>query len=616
MKFSLPSLSDFLTSSRDSFLRFPLPILSALIGTSVAIWLAGLSYTQETEYGWLYNLSFTCSLGIPLLTGLKVLSESWSLDTTRSWLLRSGGVILLLLYYFTLSDNITEEPYLQLSRFFLYFIALHLFVAFAPFTRNKNVDEFWNMNKTLFLNILHSATYSATLFIGLAIALVSVDQLLEISVDDETYLQLWFFMVGIFNTWFFLSHFPKDFDSDVSVREYPSGLKIFAQYVLIPIVSVYILILYAYMTKIIIEWQWPNGWVANLVLIFSITGIFSLLLLYPFEKEDKNRWIRTYSKGYYFALIPLIVLLSLSIWTRISEYGITINRYYVVILALWLTGFVLYSLLSKKRNIKVIPVSLCITAMLISAGPWGAFSIAENSQKDRLEYYLDQYGYLDTSSRFIQGDQEIPFEDRGEISSIINYLVEYHGLKSFKEYFEQPVEDALKVIKEDSLIVVSNEEKIMRLLGIEYISSFSRSSVDDDQYYYIYLENQWAADISIYEQIISDIDINVLNSEVTVKDKSGRTWGILVNEDGNRLTIGLKESDHLIDISLTEFLEELAQRMQGTASNAMPFTLMNLPVEDEELSLMIIFHSLNATLGEDPKLNSTRIDLLIDLMED
>ena len=164
------------------------------------------------------------------------------------------------------------------------------------------MEAFWEFNKTLFLRILISALYTAVLYIGLVVAMAAIDQLLEIDIDDDRYLQLFIFQVGIFNTWFFLSGIPKFNNTSELEIEYPKPLKVFVQYVLIPLVTVYIAILYVYTGKIIIQWELPNGWVSYLVLSFSIAGILSLLLLFPIRNQKENTWIRIYSKGVLFGV--------------------------------------------------------------------------------------------------------------------------------------------------------------------------------------------------------------------------------------------------------------------------------------------------------------------------
>lgn len=245
------------------------------------------------------------------------------------------------------------------------------------------MSTFWQYNKTLFLRFLTAMLFSGVLFAGLSIALLSIDVLLEISINEERYVELFIFIGGIFNTWFFLAGIPsmQTFDDQ---RDYPKGLKIFTQNILIPLVIIYLVILYVYAGKIILQWSWPEGWVANLILFFSIAGILALLLLHPIQDRVENRWIKRFSTGYFWALVPLVVLLMMAIYRRVWEYGITVERYFVIVLGFWLAGIVIYFLISKTRNIKAIPGSLCLLVFLISFGPWGAFTISEQSQINRL----------------------------------------------------------------------------------------------------------------------------------------------------------------------------------------------------------------------------------------
>jgi hypothetical protein len=86
---------------------------------------------------------------------------------------------------------------------------------------------------------------------------------------------------------------PRNLDELEAAREYPKGLKIFTYYILLPIVFVYLAILYAYLAKILISWDWPQGWVSKLILGFAGTGTFSLLLLHPLNHQTENIWVRS-----------------------------------------------------------------------------------------------------------------------------------------------------------------------------------------------------------------------------------------------------------------------------------------------------------------------------------
>jgi hypothetical protein len=375
---------------------------------------------------------------------------------------------VLILYGMTLPRDIYSPPYYFGIRHWMLLAGVHLLVAFVPFFKKGEVNGFWHFNKVLFLRSLTAALFSAVLWAGLAIALAAVSHLFDVTIKSERYLELWIFIAGIFNTWFFLSNLPENIDLLEYETTYPKGLKIFTQYVLIPLVVIYVLILYAYIVKIVVEWNWPKGWVANLVLGFSVTGIFSLLLVHPIRDRIENVWIKRFSRWYYIAEVPLVVVLLMAIWRRVSEYGITENRYVVLLLGVWLAAVVLYFLMSKNPSIKLIPASLCLGAFLLSFGPWGVFQISEKSQLHRLEMALADAGLLKNEA-ILKGQGQTTYDQSQEISSIIRYLYNTHGLNSIQRWFS---------VRLDTIGGASATEKsgekvpklvVTELMGVDYI---------------------------------------------------------------------------------------------------------------------------------------------------
>ena len=89
-------------------------------------------------------------------------------------------------------------------------------------------------------------------------------------------------------------------------------------------------------------------------------------------------------------MFPLIILLGFAIWKRVASYGITEQRYFVLALAFWLLYIALYFLLSKRKTIRLIPLSLCVLAFLVSFGPWGAAGVSLRVQRSRLQALLEK----------------------------------------------------------------------------------------------------------------------------------------------------------------------------------------------------------------------------------
>jgi hypothetical protein len=500
-------------------------------------------------------------------------------------------------------------------RFFLFVLISHLFVAFAPFLKNKNVNQFWGYNKTLFLNILTSALYSAVLFVGLSIALLSIDNLLGFEIKEERYLQLWVFLVGIFNTFFFLARVPKVGEFESTVTEYPKALKVFVQYVLIPIVTIYILILYSYLAKIILQWELPNGWVANLVLSFSIAGIFSLLLLHPIKNEAKNNWILFYSKLYYIGLVPLVVLLFVSIGTRISEYGVTINRFYVATLAVWLAGIVLYFIFSKSKNIKIIPVSLAVIALGITFGPLSAFSVSERSQLERMKQVLSANNMIDERDKILEKKGQVEFKDRAEISSIARYMIDNHEINSLETLFNEEIKSKISSIGNERSGYLSKAEKMLWLMGLEYVESWENEETDSanqDRYYELTAEPKTGVKISDYTHAFNGLTFYSGTPQVNIVP-DGRV--IKLASDFEKYEFALKAEDgkKLIELSLNEVLKNIQQNYPASSltSIRIPAEEMTVTAENEFVSAMMVLQYIKGNFGNNAGLSSVRFSLYL-----
>ena len=274
-------------------------------------------------------------------------------------------------------------------------LGLHALAAVIPFLGRRSLTGFWDYNRTLFLRILSSLLFSGVLYAGLAGALLALDALLGVEVGNDAYTDLFAVMAGIVNTWFFLAGVPAarvvGEDEAVAVAQtvYPRGLKAFVQFVLLPLTAVYLVILYLYTGRILLEWNLPQGQVSWLIFSYAVMGILAYLLIFPLREDEENRWIRTFARGFFIALAPLLVVLAVALVRRVNDYGLTEPRYYGLALAAWLAVIVAY-FLTRREDIRVIPITLGIASLLTTVGPWGATSVAVRSQVAQLEAILER----------------------------------------------------------------------------------------------------------------------------------------------------------------------------------------------------------------------------------
>src|SRR5690606_27206240 len=102
----------------------------------------------------------------------------------------------------------------------------------------------------MFLRIITAVIFSGVLFAGLAGAIAALHALFGLDFRDEWYGRLFLWIAGIFNTIFFFAGIPEDAEALEREHDYPKVLKVFTQFVLVPLVTIYLLILLAYEAKI------------------------------------------------------------------------------------------------------------------------------------------------------------------------------------------------------------------------------------------------------------------------------------------------------------------------------------------------------------------------------
>jgi hypothetical protein len=557
-----PSIHRLAKSAKDAFIRFPLVVLCALTGS-----LAGMYWVQVSEVSPdvlpMVNLMLTAALGIPLFFSIRMLLEGE--DRFKSWSVAFyiAAVLLLIGIYYSLPDqDATRNTFQPYIRYTIYNVCLHLFVSFSPFLFTRREGPFWSYNITLLIRILAALLYSLVLFVGIVLALLALHLLFDVDIDSKIYPQLFILIMGLFNTWIFLAGIPSK-ERLIKEDAPPKELKVFAQYVLLPLLAVYLLILYGYGAKIVSNWDWPRGVVSYLIICVAVLGISAFLFLYPYGQLKENQWIKKFNQAFYYLLVPLLALLFLAIVMRLADYGFTVNRYLIFLLGIWLLITCLYFILGKGK-IVFIPISLCFVFLLASFGPWGAFEVSERSQINRLREILTQANMLNAdklqnevfwnANRFPELESRensanaLPLSDSLylEVSSIVHYLDDYHGFDAVASWFEQDMDQILSAVNQDKLKWQRMEETelYMKTMGLPYPPIPGDPS---GRYYSFQVESpQLATPVGGFDYIV-DFNINEFDQKLfTVGGSNYRLGfnktaeGLLLEADGDSLHIPLE----------------------------------------------------------------------------
>lgn len=476
----LPSIDELRAHAAAAFRRFPWTISAGLASAFMVI--AGAEefadvFSFLTPGGEGIELLVATTLALPLFFTVRLAQDRALLSRSAALVVRLFGLLALGAVVWAWpgwSEKLQFLHYVQIS------LGLHLAAAVVPFLPAGELNGFWQYNRALFLRFLIGALYSVVLFGGLAIALVAIDNLFGLDIHEELYLDLWGVVAFAFQTWFFTAGVPDELDSLEALDDYPRGLKLFAQYVLIPLVSVYLAILTAYLVKVVVTTEWPSGWIGWLVSCVSVAGILSILLTHPIRHREENSWIVTYGRWFWIVMMPSIVMLLLAVWKRIDQYGVTEPRYFLGILTLWLGAMaVLYGFV-RSQNIKWLPASLCLLAFVTLVGPWSAYAVSRASQLGRLTSILERNELIE-DGRWVEasaaaGDTAsasgVSLEDRRELGAIVAWMFEHRGSKPLAGLLgpELAVTDSAGgTAPVRGYVARERASEVMDELGLEYV---------------------------------------------------------------------------------------------------------------------------------------------------
>lgn len=400
-----------------ALMRYPLPLTLALIAAILVVVVIELEGSKES---FPIGVLLMCSLlGISLSFASSLKDESAKKVPVYS--IVSLLILVGLYFYLPKTELAFTEPY----RYLILVLAVlfHLLVSFLPFIGKKAPSGFWNYNKNLFIHTFLSGVFSLVLTLGVLLAIVSVDKLFELKLDNDIYPKTLFFLMILGSAVFFSLFNKAGLEELRKDSSYPQVLKFFTQFILIPLLLIYGIILYLYGLKILISWELPRGWVSYLILIYSVVGILALLLVHPLSEKDQKSWVEGFRKIFFFTLLPLLILLFVAIFTRVLEYGFTEPRYYVLALAIWLSFLTVLYILKPKAPIKWIPLSLFLLGLFTLLMPFlNAFSLSKNSQKKELSALLQKEHLLTNGT--LDFDKNVTEEQVEEISSKFQFLSE------------------------------------------------------------------------------------------------------------------------------------------------------------------------------------------------
>lgn len=434
------TLQTIYASLRSLLLRFPLPVLIILFLSAVFF------YTVNKNNTFSENITRIILSGIVwcfFAIGVSLFSET-KIDKKYKYLSYAAWIIYMPLFYFyvKIGTNFSIEWFTYFMLHLIGFIGLMYSVPFiSSFLHNRDVRiEYSNYFTRVSWMLLMSGIVWWALMLLWAIAIASLDSLFDLSVlvgDIHAYENWAIISFVITAPLYGLLHFPESTGLQKSEYEVNKFFSFLIRYVATPFIIVYFTILYLYTLKVLIDFtNWPKWIISWMVIGFSVFGY----IVYMFSKSyEENTWFISLFRRYFpCAVLPQLFMLGYAIYLRISQYGLTVNRYFVVIFWFWLLGVSIYFCISKKKSLITLPVSLACISFIISIWPWSVVNYPYALQYKRLTNNL-------IKAKILQNGKIVPLSEfnaiekdlSSEISAEIRYLCEYNGCKDVKNLFSE-----------------------------------------------------------------------------------------------------------------------------------------------------------------------------------
>ena len=137
---------------------------------------------------------------------------------------------------------------------------------------------------------------------------------------------------------------------------------------LLSFVAYAFLVMFLYILIIITSWELPRGYISLICCCITAVGLFAYVLVADVELPHGGTWRKIYA-AIPWTLLVLQVLMTVAIFRRINDYGVTILRCYVVLLNVWAYAVCLYLIFSKKPRLLWMPVSLIAIFFIFTATP-------------------------------------------------------------------------------------------------------------------------------------------------------------------------------------------------------------------------------------------------------
>jgi hypothetical protein len=322
-------------------------------------------------------------------------------------------------------------------------LAIGLSVFFLSFFKEKNDIPSWNFALSSITACMTANVIGCIMSGGICFLILSVHKLFDLSIDSTCYLYVAILCNVCLSMFLFLGLLPQKQEKHNTRPLQHSFLNGVIHYLFLPLTGGYLIVLYIYALRILINWELPIGWVSWLVITLMTGCIVIEFGLYPSRMAQQKRTDNLIARWLPLSVLPLLFLMTIGIIRRFNDYGVTINRLYLITLNIWCYFVCIILIIIKAKRISWIPISFSLVFLLTSVLPVNYASITRQIiQKEVNQTIIRQKPMLNlplSQEQYNQWLKTFSPEQARQINEKFIYLYEWFGKESICQWIDEDV---------------------------------------------------------------------------------------------------------------------------------------------------------------------------------
>ncbi len=430
--------------------RFPLVMVAILIWSSsliINLWLQRNQVYINFKFFLDFIIRLTALL-IPLLFIRSLCMNNYSKKNAR--IATNIGCILGVLFYSldTFFWKVNMASHIKTNQEF--FIILMILIVGSPIIpfMNNSARGVWVVSNILFTKLLKVMSLSLMFLLGLNLLFLFFDYVTHLKIDFWVY-QLSFILIACcLAPLYFLSEIPIFNQTYKNELPYPKFYIIFSTGYLLPVSVITIISMYVVIINYLVQGNMPPMEMQIFFIIIATIVIWLMFQLELVSVNFKKKYVTLFLKYIYLSILPIAILCLIQVLRYLTKNGITEFWYLIVMYLIWVLGICIYFIVSKKRDIRIIPISLCIGLSLLLIEPLKPFNISVTSQYrhilvelKRLDRINDDNKFLFTYSNTLNSEQITAVKDK------LYFLNKHNSLSLLKKHYPYPIDDQALTMK-------------------------------------------------------------------------------------------------------------------------------------------------------------------------